>query len=96
MADLFARELVQAHSELEAMRERYQAAQARLNALTHENERLAALPRPWIPAVHVRCDTRGCTAVAAFDPAPEEARLAAALVALGWTSGARHYCPGCV
>ena len=63
----------------------------RYQALLHENERLRARPAPWVPAVHIRCDGR-CGAVVAFDPAPEEAAMTQALVALGWLG---HWCRGC-
>ena len=93
-----ARELEQARAEREDMRQRYATSQQQLNAAHHEIERLRAANArllheapPWIPEVHITCDGR-CGAVVAFDPAPEEAAMTQALVALGWSG---HYCRGC-
>lgn len=85
--------LIRAHRDLESLRLRYEAEKQHTGRLIHENERLRAAQRPpaWIPAVHVRCDGK-CGAVVAFDPAPEEAAMTQALVALGWSG---HYCRGC-
>ena len=90
-ADLMAQALVAVTADLESLRQRYATSQQQLNAAHHEIERLRARPAPWVPAVHVRCDGR-CGAVVAFDPAPEEAAMTQALVALGWSG---HYCRGC-
>jgi hypothetical protein len=42
--------------------------------------------------VYVQCDGKRCSSVVAFDPEPEEAALAQALRALGWSG---HVCPKC-
>lgn len=69
--------------------------QQRIQQLIHDNERLRSVPRAWIPAVHIKCDAKGCTSVVAFDPAPEEARIMTALIDLGWSLGDGHWCARC-
>jgi hypothetical protein len=94
-ADTFARDLIKTRADLESMRLRYESEKQHTGRLIHEIERLRARPAPWVPAVHVRCDGR-CGAVVAFDPAPEEARMAAALRDLGWTLADGHWCGRCL
>lgn len=72
---------------IDACDKRIATLDQRNRALVHAAEQAGI--RVW--PVHVRCDGR-CGAVVAFDPEPEEARLAAALVALGWSG---HVCPTC-
>ena len=76
---------------------RYQAQlHARIAELTSQTQRhIHALEaqgaKVW--PVHVRCD--GCPAAVAFDPAPQEAEMAAALIALRWSLESGHRCPRC-
>lgn len=90
LTDVFARELLAAHARADELA-------SRNRALVHERDRAverasAASPQKIWP-VHIRCDS--CPSVVAFDPAPEEAELAAALVALRWSLEAGHRCPRC-
>lgn len=87
LTDVFARELLQVHARANELA-------SRNRALVHERDRAverAAAVKIW--PVQVRCDS--CPAVVAFDPAPEEAELAQALVALRWSLEAGHRCPRC-
>jgi hypothetical protein len=83
-------------ASLDDAEQKHTALYARLNTATHELEHLRQQPAPWIPAVHIKCDGKGCHAVVAFDPAPEEAVMAEVLRAARWAMDeTRHWCSRC-
>lgn len=91
-ASAFAAELVRSDQECQRLR-------AEVRKLVHERD--TALERAERPRgvrvfpVQIRCDGKGCDAVVAFDPAPDEVGLAEVLRALRWSMDGGHRCPRC-